>query len=206
MTTNLDLWPIGNCQVSALIDRAGHMVWGCLPRVDGEPIFSSLLSGVEPGEDGAAGLWAIELDGCVKTEQDYVRNTPILVTRHEDAAGNAIEVTDFCPRYTNAERTYRPVAYARIVRPVAGSPRIRIRLRPTRGWGNKDVATTAGSHHIRYTLDGETVRLSTDAARRLSSRKSACSASNARSTSSWGPTRASRRASSPRSTACSTTR
>ncbi len=163
MTTNLDLWPIGNCQVSALIDRAGHMVWGCLPRVDGEPVFSSLLSGVEPGEDDAAGLWAIDLDGCVATEQAYVRNTPILVTCHEDAAGNAIEVIDFCPRYTNNERTYRPVAFARIVRPVSGSPRIRIRLRPTRGWGISDVATTAGSHHIRYGLDSGTVRLSTDA-------------------------------------------
>ena len=39
----LDLWPIGNCQASALIDRAGRMVWGCVPRVDGDPVFSALL-------------------------------------------------------------------------------------------------------------------------------------------------------------------
>ena len=36
--TSLDLWPIGNCQVSALIDRDGAFVWGCVPRVDGDPI------------------------------------------------------------------------------------------------------------------------------------------------------------------------
>lgn len=163
MTTNLDLWPIGNCQISALIDRSGRFVWACLPRVDGEPVFSSLLSGSEPEDEAARGLWAIDLDDCVKTEQHYLRNTPILITRLEDAGGNAIEITDFCPRFTRNERTYRPVAFVRIVRPVAGSPRIRVRLRPTRGWGERDVTTTAGSHHIRYILDREAVRLSTDA-------------------------------------------
>lgn len=43
MTATMDLWPIGNCQVSALVDRNGRFVWGCLPRVDGDPAFSSLL-------------------------------------------------------------------------------------------------------------------------------------------------------------------
>jgi GH15 family glucan-1,4-alpha-glucosidase len=161
--TNLDLWPIGNCQVSGLIDRAGRLVWACLPRVDGDPVFSSLISGANAGDEAAKGVWSIELDGVTKTEQSYIRNTPILVTRHEDAQGNAIEVTDFCPRFTSNERIYRPVAFVRIVRPVAGSPRIRIRLRPTRAWGKADVVTTAGSHHIRYVLADGSVRLSTDA-------------------------------------------
>src|SRR5215475_6054592 len=106
MTTNLDLWPIGNCQVSGLVDRAGRLVWACLPRVDGEPVFSSLLSGVEAGDAEAKGIWAIDLEGCVKSEQAYLRNTPILVTRHEDEQGNAVEVVDFCPRFTSNERIY----------------------------------------------------------------------------------------------------
>jgi len=33
--TSLNLWPIGNCQVSALIDERAGLVWGCQPRVDG---------------------------------------------------------------------------------------------------------------------------------------------------------------------------
>ena len=70
-----------------------------------------------------------------------------------DEQGNAMEIIDFCPRFTRQERIYRPVAFIRIVRPVAGSPRIRVRLRPTRGWGNSDVTHTAGSNHIRYLLD-----------------------------------------------------
>ncbi|NIJ31812.1 glycoside hydrolase family 15 protein [Sphingomonas oligoaromativorans] len=163
MTTNLDLWPIGNCQVSGLVDRAGRLVWACLPRVDGEPVFSSLLSGTEAGDADAKGVWAIDLEGCVKSDQAYLRNTPILVTRHEDEQGNAVEIIDFCPRFTSNERIYRPVAFVRVVRPVSGSPRIRVRLRPTRGWGNSDVEHTAGSHHVRYILDREAVRLSTNA-------------------------------------------
>ena len=75
--SSLDLWPIGNCQVSALVDRKGDFVWGCVPRVDGDPIFSSLLSGDDPSH----GYWSIELVGCSSVEQAYERNTPILKTR-----------------------------------------------------------------------------------------------------------------------------
>ena len=34
---------IGNCQVAALIDEQARMVWACLPRPDGDPVFSALL-------------------------------------------------------------------------------------------------------------------------------------------------------------------
>lgn len=163
MKPNLDLWPIGNCQVSALIDRAGRFVWACAPKVDGDPLFSSLLDGRDPRSDDAVGLWAIDLEDCVSVEQHYLTNTPILVTRMTDSNGSAIEITDFCPRFERLGRMYRPVAFARIVRPVAGSPRICVRLRPTRNWGDPAVVTTAGSNHIRYLLDGMQLRLSTNA-------------------------------------------
>ena len=58
MTPDLDLWPIGNCQVSALVDRAGRFVWGCVPRVDGEPVFSAL---VNTRDDNQRGIWSKEL-------------------------------------------------------------------------------------------------------------------------------------------------
>jgi len=159
MTASLDLWPIGNCQVSALIDRTGRFVWGCVPRVDGDPAFCSLLD----DEDPERGFWDIELEGAVHTAQEYLRNTPILITRHADAAGSAIEVVDFCPRFFRSGRMYRPVAFVRIVRPVAGSPRIRVRLRPADNWGALDPAHTRGSNHVRYLLDEMTLRLSTTA-------------------------------------------
>ncbi|MFT3965465.1 MAG: glycoside hydrolase family 15 protein [Sphingobium sp.] len=164
MTGTLELWPIGNCQVSALVDRNGRFVWGCVPRVDGEPVFCSLLDPNPPGgEEGTRGYWEIELADCIATAQHYERNTPVLITRHEDADGNAIEVVDFCPRFQRLGRVYRPVAFARIVRPAAGSPRIRVRLRPARKWGGADTQRTLGSNHIRYIGDDMTLRLSTTA-------------------------------------------
>lgn len=163
MTASLELWPIGNCQVSALIDRAGRYVWGCLPRVDGDPAFSSLLDDAPRAGEGAYGFWEIDLEGTVQTTQSYLRNTPILVTNHIDANGNAVEIIDFCPRFKRNGRMYRPVAFVRLVRPVAGSPRIRIRLRPSTDWGGAKAATTRGSNHIRYMLGDGAVRLSTSA-------------------------------------------
>jgi GH15 family glucan-1,4-alpha-glucosidase len=160
--SSLDLWPIGNCQVSALIDRKGRFVWACVPRVDGDAVFSALLSGAQDQAD-AAGLWEIALEGAVSIEQSYVRNTPVLSSIHTDASGNAIEVIDFCPRSERADRTYRPVAFARIVRPLSGSPRIRVRLRPTHAWGRTDVDHVIGSNHIRYGAAGWSLRLSTTA-------------------------------------------
>ena len=163
MTATLDLWPIGNCQVSALVDRAGRFVWGCVPRVDGEPIFSSLLDAAPRAGEGARGFWEIDLENCVETRQDYRRNTPVLVTEHRDADGNAIEVVDFCPRYRRHGRMYRPVAFARIVRPLEGSPRIRVRLRPSCDWGGKDAPSTRGTNHIRYITSDMVLRLTTTA-------------------------------------------
>ena len=61
VTPDLELWPIGNCQVSALIDREGAVVWSCVPRVDGDPVFCSLLN----GDNREAGIWRFELVGQV---------------------------------------------------------------------------------------------------------------------------------------------
>src|SRR3712207_2504878 len=80
LMADLSLWPIGNCQVSALVDREAGFVWGCAPRVDGDPLFCSLL---EPkGQSGLPrGEWRIAVENQVSSEQSYLRNTPILTTR-----------------------------------------------------------------------------------------------------------------------------
>ena len=56
---NLDLGLIGNCCVSALVDKSGNVVWCCLPRFDGDPVFHALLGG--SGDDNNNGIFAIEL-------------------------------------------------------------------------------------------------------------------------------------------------
>lgn len=155
---SLDLWVIGNCQVSALIDDAARMVWACVPRVDGDPLFSDLLSG-----DDRRGFWSIELEDLASTEQSYLSNTPVLSTRLHDSRGNGLEILDFCPYFRRTGRGYRPVAFARIVRPIAGSPRIRIRLRPTTGWGRPLEGVIGGTNHIRFPTSRLVMRLTTSA-------------------------------------------
>lgn len=155
---NLDLAPIGNCSISALIDRQGRYVWACAPRVDGDPVFSALMDGHDPEH----GFWEIELEGQKRVDQAYVRNTPVLRTVLTAEDGASVEIIDFCPRHPKHSRTYRPLAFARIVRPLEGSPRIRVRLRPSADWGARRAERTNGSNHIRYLCSDVTLRLTTD--------------------------------------------
>ena len=94
MPPTLDLFPIGNCAVSALIDRSGRFVWACAPRVDSDPVFSALLDDAAPSAAEAKGLWDIVVEGAVSVEQAYLRNTPILRTEITDADGARIEILD----------------------------------------------------------------------------------------------------------------
>lgn len=159
--STLNLAPIGNCAQSALIDRNGRYVWACVPRIDGDPMFSALMSG-EPPDTVDRGIWAIDLIDQVSAEQCYERNTPILVTTLTDARGAVLEITDFCPRYRRHNRLYRPNAFVRIIKPLQGVPRIRMRLKPAIDWGAHDAETTSGSNHIRYRVPG-VMRLSSSA-------------------------------------------
>lgn len=162
MTQTLDLFPIGNCTVSALVDRQGRFVWGCVPRVDSDPFFSALLGGKDYGDAQARGLWAIDVEGAAEIHQAYVRNTAILSTEITCADGSAVEIVDFCPRYQQFHRVYRPTAYVRLIRPLEGAPRITVRLRPTVNWGERAAEVTYGSNHIRYVGGETTLRLTTD--------------------------------------------
>ena len=158
--SSLDLWPIGNCQVSALVDGAAGLVWACQPRVDGDPVFCSLL---EPKAAPDRGEWRIALENQASAEPAYLKNTPILVTRLTDSAGASCDVFDFCPRFERVGRMYRPVAFLRIVRPVSGAPRIRVTLRPAADWGARDAEWTSGTNHIRFLTEPQPLRLTTDA-------------------------------------------
>ena len=156
--SNLDLAPIGNCSVSALIDRAGRFVWACAPRVDGDPVFSALMDGDDPEH----GFWAIELADMASIEQAYVRNTAVLRTVMTDDRGASVEILDFAPRHLKHSRIYRPIAFARVVRPLSGAPRITVRLRPSADWGGRRAEQTSGSNHIRYLCTDLTLRLTTN--------------------------------------------
>lgn len=158
---NLELGVIGNCEISALIDDLGRIVWMCLPRPDGDPVFSALLA--RDGGAAAAGVFAIDLVDLVKAEQSYLRNTAILETILHDSHGSSLRIRDFCPRFRTRGRMFRPMTLVRLVEPLAGRPIVRIRLNPARGFGAGADGGRAGSHHIRFAGDGVGYRVTTDA-------------------------------------------
>ncbi len=156
--SSLELGVVGNCSYGALIDARARMVWCCLPRFDGQPVFHALLD-----NDSEDGIYAVELENLARTEQSYVENTAILSTRLYGAHGDAVEITDFAPRFKQMGRTFRPMTHVRRVRPISGSPRVRIRLRPRFDWGATAPEITHGSNHIRYVSSGLTFRVTTNA-------------------------------------------
>ena len=75
----------------------------------------------------------------------------------------AVRITDFAPRFRNFDRILRPPQLMRIIEPVAGLPRITIRVRPTQHYGEPMHAALVGQqpHHL-WRADA-VVRLTTDA-------------------------------------------
>ncbi len=159
--SSLDLGVIGNCAYGALVDRHARIVWCCLPRFDGDPVFHALLGGEAGAEQ--PGYWSIELEGQSRSEQFYRDNTALLVTRLYDGNGGAVEVVDFAPRFATRGRMFRPLQLVRRVRPLSGAPRVRVRLRPRFDYGATAPQLSHGSNHIRYVGAATTLRLTSDA-------------------------------------------
>ena len=161
----LDLALIGNGTIGALVDPAGEITWACFPRFDGDPMFCSLLKAhTGGGQRDEVGFFAVELLDVAKTEQRYLHNTPVVVTRMTDSAGGAVEITDFAPRFQHHGRIFCPMMIVRRVQRLAGHPRVRVRCRPAQNHGQALSAITHGSNHIRYVGNNIVLRLTTDAA------------------------------------------
>ncbi len=150
-----ELGLIGNCQFSALIHCSGEVVWCCLPRFDAEPVFSTLLD----AEQG--GRFVVGPDSAGPGTMRYLPNTNILETVFETAGGR-FRVLDFAPRFQQYARSFRPVQLHRIVEPITGTPRIRVRCEPRRGWSKAVPRQIEGSNHVRFEGFAGELRLTTD--------------------------------------------
>lgn len=151
-----DLGLIGNCQLSALVGREGSIRWACFPRFDSPPVFGALLDAERGGEFAIA-----PASGTLGT-QSYLPNTNVLETRFETGEG-AFRVVDFAPRFVLFERNFRPTMLVRIVEPLAGTPRIRVRCDPVLGWSRAAPRREVGSHHVDFLGYESALRLTTDA-------------------------------------------
>ena len=117
---SLELGIIGNGTVAGLVDGEGAMVWLCLPRLDGEPVFNRLV--------GGGGQFRILLNGQSAARQTYIRNTAVLETILEAADGSAIRIIDFAPRFFDRGRQFRPASVVRRITPLRGMPTIKVEL------------------------------------------------------------------------------
>ncbi|MDQ6872938.1 MAG: glycoside hydrolase family 15 protein, partial [Gemmatimonadota bacterium] len=158
--TSLDLALIGNGSIGALIDGEARVVWCCFPRFDGDPVFCSLLDGeARPSQTGTFG---IELTEVSRSEQHYLPDTPILITRLFDEKGGGVEITDFCPRFEDRGTMFSPALLVRQVRPIGGKPHIVVRVRPAAQYGCLERDYAIGANHIGYSGE-QALRLTTDA-------------------------------------------
>src|SRR5437867_12963130 len=95
--TSLDLALIGNSSVAALIDSSGTIVWSCLPRLDSDAVFCTLLRDGRGADDH--GFFEVELADFARAEQAYIAHTPTLKTRLFDRHGARADTTDLAPRF-----------------------------------------------------------------------------------------------------------
>ncbi len=146
---------IGNCSFNALVED-GRVVWLCWPRPDSSFVFGELLGG------DRAGAYAIEPAGPAECLVAYVENTNVLRTEFR-GEGWAFEVVDFAPRFVRHGRYYRPTMLVRIVRPLLGEPRIRVRCDPVYEYGRVRPDCWAASNHLQFGGLPAPLRLTTNA-------------------------------------------
>lgn len=146
---------IGNCQTSALIHKDGSIAWLCLPRPDSPPVFGKLL-------DNSGGSFSISPTAPHKSSQRYIPNTNILQTIFTYDDGSEFQITDFCPRFEQHGRMYRPMSIFRIVELIKGAPSVKVSCRPIVGWDKEPATAVRGNSHIKFEIRGDDLRLATN--------------------------------------------
>ncbi|MHB8483480.1 MAG: glycoside hydrolase family 15 protein, partial [Nitrospiria bacterium] len=149
---------IGNCQVSGLVSENGSLDWLCLPRPDSEPVFGRILD----EEGGHFSISKADPEEKSNSFQRYIQNTNILQTKIALGGGSAFQITDFCPRFEQHGRMYRPIAIFRIVEPLSGSPAIRVSCKPVEGWSKTPARRVRGNSHLRFDVQQGDLRLATN--------------------------------------------
>lgn len=146
---------IGNCQVAALISQNASVDWLCLPRPDSPPVFGKLL-------DPEGGEFSLCLENQASCHQKYILNTNVLETVLVDETGSSVRIYDFCPRFEQYGRIFRPHALYRIVEPIQGTPLLKVVCDPVIGWEKTKPKAIRGSSHIRFDFRNDSLRLNTN--------------------------------------------
>ena len=152
----MELGIIGNCQYSALINRKGNVSWLCWPRFDSSFVFGGLL------DEEKGGYFEICGDNDLEGEQSYIGNTNVLRTLFETDDGS-FELIDFAPRFQQHNRYFKPKALIRIVRPLSGKPRCKVRIDAKLDYGLESSKQSMESNHIKFFGYNSPMRLTSNA-------------------------------------------
>ncbi|HXG86967.1 MAG TPA: glycoside hydrolase family 15 protein [Vicinamibacterales bacterium] len=118
---------IGNGRVLALVNPNTSIDWLCMPRFDSPSVFARLL------DEQKGGCFAFESDG-MQAVMAYTRNTNVLRTEVTTPDGR-FEIFDFAPRIPAGLSVDAPLEIHRLVRPLEGTPRVRVRFQPAPDYG-----------------------------------------------------------------------
>jgi GH15 family glucan-1,4-alpha-glucosidase len=137
----LDHGAIGNGRVLALVSPTSAIEWLCLPRFDSPSVFARILDAHRGGT-----FRFLYGDHEVRGHLRYMQNTNVLSTRFS-ADGCAWEVIDYAPRIPEGLGVRVPLELVRIVRPLAGHPKLRVDFDPRPDYARARV-------EMRETTDG----------------------------------------------------
>jgi len=142
--SQLDYAIIGNCQISAILDQDARYVWCCMPRFDSQAVFAKLLG------DETNGMWSCLPETEYRSSQAYLDNTNVIRTRFDLKNGDRYEIIDFCPRFYYKDSFFRPPQVIRIIRPLIGTPTVRMQLRPMFNYGKEKPLVSPTGAGLQY--------------------------------------------------------
>jgi GH15 family glucan-1,4-alpha-glucosidase len=138
----LDHGAVGNGRVIALVSPTSAIEWLCLPRFDSPSVFARLLDAKRGGTFRLLS-GERELRGTLR----YLPNTNVLSTAFQDEGG-AWEVIDFAPRIPEGLGVRVPMEIVRVVRPLAGSPKLRVDFDPRPDYARVEPRMRETTHGI----------------------------------------------------------
>ena len=148
---------IGNGRVLALVGPDTHIDWLCLPRFDSPSVFARLL------DQERGGTWAFKPVDDWTATASYVRNTNVLRTEIETADG-VLEIFDFAPRVMAGLKVDAPIEICRLLRPVSGTPRLRVHFDPRPDYARASVEVVAAGQGLEVVGGPTRLYLSTNVA------------------------------------------
>ena len=139
----LDHGAIGNGRVLALVSPTSAIEWLCLPRFDSPSVFARLIDAQRGGT-----FRFLCGDREVRGQLRYVSNTNVLKTRFQ-VDDKVWEVIDYAPRIPEGLGVRVPLELVRLLRPVAGHPKLRVDFDPRLDYGRARVDMRETTHGIQ---------------------------------------------------------